>query len=162
MTPSSGFINLLKQLTELRETLPYIYYFIEGWDKRCPRTASGRDQEGEIWESPLLLSLWHHPPSLRMFSSTWKFSEPHIIGIFTEALSHRCESVSHSVLWDTLQPPWTVARQACLSLGFFRQEYWSGLLFLSPGDLPDPGIEPRSPALQADSLPCEPPGKNIT
>ena len=110
MTPSSGFINLLKQLTELRETLPYIYYFIEGWDKIYPRTASGTDQEGEIWESPLLLSLWNHPPSLRMFSSTWKFSEPHIIGIFTEALSLRCESVSHSVLWDTLQPPWTVAR----------------------------------------------------
>ena len=64
MTPSSGFINLLKQLTELRETLPYIYYFIEGWDRRYQRTASGQDQEGEIWESPLLLSLWHHPSSL--------------------------------------------------------------------------------------------------
>ena len=41
---------------------------------------------------------------------------------------------------------------------FSRQEYWSGLLFPSPGDLPDPGIEPGSPALQADSLPSEPPG----
>ena len=40
-----------------------------------------------------------------------------------------------------------------------RLEYWSGLLFPSPGDLPDPGIEPRSPALQADALPSEPPGK---
>ena len=56
--------------------------------------------------------------------------------------------------------PWTVvARQAPLSTGFSWQEYWSGLPFLSPGDLPDPGIEPRSPALQADSLPSEPPGK---
>ena len=44
-------------------------------------------------------------------------------------------------------------------MGFPRLEYWSGLLFPSPGDLPDPGIEPRSPALQADSLPAEPPGK---
>ena len=44
-------------------------------------------------------------------------------------------------------------------MGFSRQEYWSGLPFPSPGDLPDPGIEPRSPALQADSLPAEPPGK---
>ena len=44
------------------------------------------------------------------------------------------------------------------SMGFSRQEYWSGLTFPSPGDLPDPGIEPRSPALQADSLPCKPPG----
>ena len=44
-------------------------------------------------------------------------------------------------------------------MGFFRQEYWSGLPFPSPGDLPDPGMEPRSPALQADALPSEPLGK---
>ena len=44
-------------------------------------------------------------------------------------------------------------------MGFSRQEYWSGLPFPSPGDLPDPGIEPRSPALWADTLPSEPPGK---
>ena len=49
--------------------------------------------------------------------------------------------------------PWTVACQAPLSMEFSRQEYWSGLPFPSPGDLPDPGIEPGSPALQADSLP---------
>ena len=48
---------------------------------------------------------------------------------------------------------WTVARQAPLSMGFSRQEYWSGLPFPSPEDLPDPGIEPKSPSLQADSLP---------
>ena len=53
----------------------------------------------------------------------------------------------------TLATPWTAALQAPLSMGFSRQEYWSGLPFLSPGDLPDPGIKPRSPALQADSLP---------
>ena len=57
--------------------------------------------------------------------------------------------------------PWTVVHQASLSMGFSRQEYWSGLPFPSPGDLPDPGIEPRSPALQADALPSEPPGKNL-
>ena len=55
----------------------------------------------------------------------------------------------------TLATPWTVACQAPLFMGFSRQEYWSGLPFPSPGDLPDPGIEPRSPALQADSLPTE-------
>ena len=55
--------------------------------------------------------------------------------------------------------PWTVAYQAPLSMGFSRQEYWSGVPFPSPGDLPDPGIEPRSPALQADALLSEPPGK---
>ena len=53
---------------------------------------------------------------------------------------------------------WTVARQAPLSMGLSRQEYWSGLLFYSPGDLLNPGIKPRSPALQADSLPSKPPG----
>ena len=55
--------------------------------------------------------------------------------------------------------PWTAAYQAPPSMGFSRQEYWSGLPFPSPGDLPDPGIEPRSPALQADSLSAEPQGK---
>ena len=58
------------------------------------------------------------------------------------------------------ETPWTVAHQAPPSMGFSRQEYWSGLLFPSPGDLPDPGIEPRSPTLQADTLTSEPPGGN--
>ena len=55
--------------------------------------------------------------------------------------------------------PWTVAYQAPLSMEFSRQEYRSGLPFPSPEDLPNPGIKPRSPALQADSLPAESPGK---
>ena len=54
--------------------------------------------------------------------------------------------------------PWTVAYQAYPSAGFSRKEYWSGLPFPSPGDLPDPGIEPGSPALEADPLTSEPPG----
>ena len=54
--------------------------------------------------------------------------------------------------------PWTVAHQASPSMGFSRQESWSGLPFPSPGDLPNPGIEPRSPMLQADALTSEPPG----
>ena len=58
----------------------------------------------------------------------------------------------------TLATPWTVVCQAPLSLGFSRQEYWSGLPFPSPGDLLNPGIELRSPALQADSLLTELPG----
>ena len=71
---------------------------------------------------------------------------------------------------NSLQPPWTVAHYAPLSMGFSRQEYWSGLPFPPPGDLPDPGIEPwapvpdccrQTPALQANSLPTEPPGKAI-
>ena len=58
--------------------------------------------------------------------------------------------------------PWTVTYQASLFMGFSRQEYWSGLPFLSAGDLPDPGIESRSLALQADALPSEPPGNTLT
>ena len=57
--------------------------------------------------------------------------------------------------------PWTVARQAPVSMRFSRQEYWSGLHFLLQGDLPNPGIEPRSPALEVDSLLSAPPGKPI-
>ena len=60
----------------------------------------------------------------------------------------------------TLPTPWTAARQAPLSMGFSWQKYWSGLPFSSPGDLLDLGIEPRSPALQADSLPTELQGKS--
>ena len=66
------------------------------------------------------------------------------------------KSLSHVQLFAT---PWTVAYQAPPSMGFSRQEYWSGLPFPSPGDLSNPGIEPRSPTLQADALPSEPPGK---
>ena len=61
---------------------------------------------------------------------------------------------SHVRLFETL---WTVAHQASLSMRFSRQEYWSGLSFPSPGDLPDPGIKLGSPILQADSLPFETP-----
>ena len=59
----------------------------------------------------------------------------------------------------TLAISWTVAYQAHLSMGFSRQEYWSGLPFPPPGGLPNPAIEPGSAALQADSLPSEPPGR---
>ena len=59
----------------------------------------------------------------------------------------------------TLATPWTVAHQSPLFMGFSRQKYWSGLPCLAPGDLPDPGIKPGYPALQADSLLSELPGK---
>ena len=66
----------------------------------------------------------------------------------------KSESEAHSVVSDSLRP-----HQAPPSLEFSRQEYSSGLPFPSPGDLPDPGIKPRSPKLQADALTSEPPGK---
>ena len=71
---------------------------------------------------------------------------PHFKGLADGSLAKSCL---------TLVTPWTVACQAPLSMGFPRQDYWRGLPFPSPGDLPDPGIEPKSPTLQADSLPTE-------
>ena len=66
---------------------------------------------------------------------------------------------SCSVVSDSFVTPWTEAHQVPLSMGFSRQEYWSGLAFPSPEDLPNSGIESKSPTLQADSLPVEPQGK---
>ena len=62
---------------------------------------------------------------------------------------HCAQSLSHVQLFNN---PWTVVHQTPLSMGFSRQEYWNGLPFPPPGDLPHPGIKPRSPALQADAL----------
>ena len=66
---------------------------------------------------------------------------------------------NRSVVSNSLRPQWTVALEAPLSMGFSRQEYWSGLLCPSPGDILNPRIKLKSPSLQADSLPSEPPGK---
>ena len=74
----------------------------------------------------------------------------------SSSMKVKVKSLSCIQLFVTL---WTAAHQALPSMGFSRLEYWSGLPFLSPGDLPDPGIKPRSPALQADALTSEPPGK---
>ena len=64
-----------------------------------------------------------------------------------------------AMLCLTLATPWTVAHQAPLFMGFPKQEYWSGLPLPSPGDLPDPGIEPTYPALTGELFTTEPPGK---
>ena len=72
------------------------------------------------------------------------------------SIQWKVESLSRVQLFAT---PWTVAYQAPLFMGFSRQEYWSGVPFPSPGDLPDPGIKPGSPALQADAVLSDPPGK---
>ena len=71
-------------------------------------------------------------------------------------LNKGVKSLSRVRLFAT---PWTVAHQALPSMGFSRQEYWSGVPFLSPGDLPDLGIKPRFPVLGADALTSAPPGK---
>ena len=86
--------------------------------------------------------------------STW-FLSPSL----EQGRSEEVNSLSRVWLFVT---PWTVAYQPPPSMEFSRQAYWSGLPFPSPGDLPDPGIKPRSPTLQADTLPSEPPGKPLT
>ena len=93
----------------------------------------------------MFASLWHsfflplkHESSDRKYMCVWVLS--------WSVVSDSCDPIDCSLL------------DSCVH-GIFRQEYWSGLPFPSPGDLPDPGIEPRSPALQADALPSEPPGK---
>ena len=113
---------------------------------------------GSDWKRRQLTALWVN----RLYFSRkglafmfWGFS-------FEEVSLHAsgvCAFVTQSYLFAT---PWTAAIQASLSMGFSRQEYWSGLLFPSPGHLPDPGIKPRSPALQADSLLSKPPGMLLT
>ena len=79
----------------------------------------------------------------------------HILACISES-EVKVKSLSCVRLFVT---PWTVAYQAPLSMGFSRQEYWSGLPFPSPGHLPNPGIKPGSPTLEADTLTSEPPGK---
>ena len=87
-------------------------------------------------------ALTSEPPGKPIFVCTYVFSS--------------VQSLSRVRLFVT---PWTVAHQAPPSMEFSRQEYWSGLPFPSPGDLPYPGIEPGSPALEADALTSEPSGK---
>ena len=98
--------------------------------------------------------MWNH--------TLWESSIWHVIAVCPLALVHHMPlfvCVSPSVV--PFVTPGTVARQAPLSMEFSRQEYWSGLPCPSPGDLPDAGPEPGSPALQGDSLASEPPGKPI-
>ena len=99
-------------------------------------------------------------PGLLFIFYMWIYGQPKPIqvqkgGMF---LLIKCESQLHSHV-QLFVIPYTIARQAPLSLELFRQEYWSRLPFPFPGDLPDPGIKTQFPALQADSLPTEPLGK---
>ena len=95
-------------------------------------------------------------PSKKCFFLLLFLISPFFLLCFSLLSESAVKSLSRVRVFAT---PWTVAYKAPLSMGFSRQEYWSGLPFPSPGDLPNPGIEPGSPSLQADALPSEPPGK---
>ena len=98
----------------------------------------------------------------------WNATCPGLVSNATTIISHwmsaqTCNRSRDSVglvtkLCANRMIPWTAAHQAPLSMGFPRQQYWSGLPFLPPGDLPHPGLKPSSPTLQVDSLPLSYPG----
>ena len=84
--------------------------------------------------------------------------KPVYVGMFVNMVDESESESEVAQSCPTLCDPWSVAHQAPLSMGFSRQEYWSGLPFPSPGDLPDPGIKPSSLILQADTLTSAPQG----
>ena len=98
----------------------------------------------------ILQKEWRHGKT--RYPLPWKKEVKVLLGHSSVAV----QSLSHVWLFAT---SWAAVCQALLSMGFPREDDWSGLSFPSPGDLPDSGIEPSSPTLQADSLPSEPPGK---
>ena len=120
--------------------------WVPGHSCNLPKVTQPVRQQGEPWTQSLGAGPLYHP-----------LLGKHIIiyGTFS------CISLPglHSNPKRFFATPWTVAYQTPWSMGFSRQEYWSGLPFPSPGDLPNPGIKPRSPALQTDPLPSEPLGK---
>ena len=102
-------------------------------------------------------------PYIVMFSGKdspyfFSFENPHLFNMYIciESVNESCSVKSNSVT------PWSVAHQGPQSMEFSRLEYWNGKLYLPLGDFHNPGIEPRSFTLQADSLPSEPPGKPYT
>ena len=103
-------------------------------------------------------------PAIYCHQGTLIFSPQKSIPLFYQTSCFRTtvkrEDISLSCV-RLFATPWKVAYQAPLSMGFSRQEYWSGLPFPSPEGLPNPGVELKSPALQTDALPSEPPGKHL-
>ena len=114
----------------------------------CPSEVSYLSPSGNtVW--------WLHKISLQNYN-TLAFALENVI----QSNTHLVVVQSLSLVW-LFATPWTIAHQAPLSMGFSRQEYWSGLPCPSPGDLPDPGINPSSPALAGGFFTAEPPGNPI-
>ena len=130
-----------------------------------PRLVSAQNATGEEWRKNSRKNEEIEPKQKQYLvvhvtgdrSNIRSCKEQYCIGTWNvRSMKVKVKSLTRVRLFAT---PWTIAHQAPLSMGFSRQEYWSELPFPSPGDLPDPGIKPRSPALQADTLTSEPPGK---
>ena len=145
----------------LFDCFPLLMYFLSSliklilWLKVFYRQKAGRKHGGRRPIGSCSFSL-RRAQTLCQALRIQKWRELDMVLALSELKVWVC--ASHSVVSNSVTP-WTVDHQALLSMGFSRQEYWSGLPCPSLGDLPDRGIKPRSPALQADSLPSEPRGK---
>ena len=121
------------------------------WSGRAPGEGNGNPLQYSCLENSMDKGAWW--ATVHGVAKSW-YGWAHTHSMWLVVVW--CYSLSCLRLFVT---QWTVAHQAPLSIEFSRQGSWSGLPFPSPGDLPNSGIKPRSPALQADSLPSEPPGK---
>ena len=147
---------------------------LSDWVVRCPKGPSERPGLPEMLHRKLEVLFGQKGASIDIFAViinpvSWRKAwQQHSTPILYGSIGiHRfmdpsnvwsaVKSLSHVQLFAT---PWTVAYQALPSMGCSKQEYWSRLPFPSPGDLPNTGIKHRSPKLQADALPSEPPGKS--
>ena len=158
----SLFAGSERKHTEVRSTFPHSLY--------CSPESTGSLQNGEPWSSlwQIFVVVVQLPSRVRLFATPRTAA----------CQASLCLTSSFFINWATWRAPicscvymcmqthfscvWlfvTLWAVAPLPMGFSRQEYWSRLPCPSPGDLPNPGVEPRSPALQADSFPGEPPGK---
>ena len=111
-----------------------------------------------MWGPGSILSQGTKIPQVMRLSQEKKKKETEILNNVIILLKESESEVAQLI--RLFASPWTVTHQASPSMEFSRHEYWSGLPFPSPGDLPNPGIEAGSPALQADALPSEPPGNS--
>ena len=139
--------------------LPRILVFSVAFQHLGPRRskqASASTQDAQLPGAPEMFRLLSPPSQLRAPTAAPlpPLTSPSVILNCVLGFIALLKSLSCVQLFAT---PWTIAHEAPPSMGFSKQEYWRS----SPGDLPDPGIKPRSPALQADALPSEPPGKPL-
>ena len=154
------------QLSDWPISLQAPWYFTETstaqWGENIGNKEKSTSALLAVWPWEAAHPLWTSNESLIKWRITFRIlSNPLSLKgyLSVKECLLKVKSLSHVRLFAT---PWTVAHQDPVSMGFFRQEYWSGLPFPSPGDLPYPGIELRSPVLQADALTSEPPGKPLT
>ena len=172
---SSGKLNITKLTLRFSHFcwINSLLIFISHWSMSRILNTLIKNKQANKKTFPVLFTLCNRgfpiipTPSISV-SLTVTFFDLWVFSLFKSSMVH-CNSwgCKESDMDEQLKnsrvrlfaTPWTVAYQAPPSMGFFRQEYWSGLPFPSPGDLPYPGIKPGYPAFQADALTSEPPGK---